>query len=173
MSDFRLLFLQKALAAAKDAQHIFPEYAACEAALESRFGESQLARVDNNLFGMKQHKNSHPIVPKEGATRVGQPPVYPGHVLPTKEYENGKWVTVRQEFIRYPGWHECFQDRMATLIRLAPVFPAYHAALNAKDGETFVTEVSKTWSTDPERAKKVLEIFRRRMRVIGGSPTSP
>ena len=149
MSDFRLLFLQKALAAAKDAQHIFPEYAACEAALESRYGESQLARVDNNLFGMKQHKHH----------------IYGSHALPAREYEDGEWITVRQEFIKYPGWHECFQDRMATLIRLAPVFPAYHAALKTADGESFVTEVSKSWSTDP-RAKKVLEIYQRRMRLI-------
>jgi flagellum-specific peptidoglycan hydrolase FlgJ len=150
VSDYRLRFLEKALEAARDAQHIFPEYAACEAALESRFGEAQLARLDNNLFGMKQHKHH----------------LYGSHVLPTREYENGEWIIVRQEFIKYPSWHECFQDQMATLLRLAPVMPHYHAALNARDGEAFVREVSKSWSTDPERAKKVLDVYRQRMRLI-------
>ncbi len=47
-------FLSKACAAARSAGHIFPEYAACEAALESGWGMSGLAQKANNLFGQKQ-----------------------------------------------------------------------------------------------------------------------
>ena len=47
-------FLRQASAAARAAGHIFPDYAACEAALESTWGQSRLAREANNLFGQKQ-----------------------------------------------------------------------------------------------------------------------
>ena len=57
MTDEQRQFLAKAAAA--QARHVFPEMAACEAALESGFGKSGLAREDNNLFGMKQHP--HPV----------------------------------------------------------------------------------------------------------------
>ena len=52
--------------AAKTGGHIFPEMAACEAGLESghpdpqtgytMYGQSELAREGNNLFGTKQHE---------------------------------------------------------------------------------------------------------------------
>jgi hypothetical protein len=48
---------------------------------------------------------------------------------------------------------------MAVLQRLGRAYPAYAAALAAKDGATFVTLVSKRWSTDPCRAAKVLGIW--------------
>jgi flagellum-specific peptidoglycan hydrolase FlgJ len=137
-------FLNKATEQAALAHHPFPQIAACEAALESSWGNSQLARDGFNLFGMKQH--AHPI--------------YGTMQLPTKEFLEGNWVTVQAGWVNYPNWQACFADRLATLERLSSVYPHYKAALDAKDEETFVTEVSKTWSTDPERANKVLSIYR-------------
>lgn len=138
-------FLLRALDAAKKADHIFPEMASCEAALESKYGESMLAAAYRNLFGMKQHQH----------------PVFGTHVLPTKEFLDGKWKELNSSWIVYPDWASCFADRMATLKRLSPFasFWHYNNALNAATPEGYVTEVSKTWSTDPERAKKVLEIY--------------
>lgn len=136
-------FLQLAAAAAEKAGHVWPEQAACEAALESGYGQSQLAIADKNLFGMKQHQH----------------PIYGTHVLPTKEFLDGKWVTLNSSWITYPDWPSCFADRMATLQRLAPVYPHYAAALAAASGTTYVMEVSATWSTDPARAEKVLAIY--------------
>ena len=143
MTEQQREFLVKAAAAAKQAGHVFPEMAACEAALESGFGKSGLATEDNNLFGMKQHKH----------------PIYGTHVLPTKEFENGEWEQVQASWIHYPGWPDCFTDRMATLQRLANAYPHYSAALNAKDRDSYIEEVSKTWSTDPQRAAKVKAIY--------------
>jgi hypothetical protein len=40
-------------------------------------------------------------------------------------------------------------------------YPAFAAALHATTGEEFVRQVSVKWSTDPQRAEKVLEIYRR------------
>lgn len=137
-------FVNVASDGAREAGHPWPEFAACEAALESDYGQSSLARNDNNLFGCKQH--SHPI--------------YGAVYLPTREFLSGSWTTVEGEFVRYPSYAASFKDRIDTLKRLAPLYPHYRAALNAKNGEEFVKEVSKTWSTDPLRAEKVLAIYK-------------
>jgi flagellum-specific peptidoglycan hydrolase FlgJ len=83
----RRAFVNAAIEAAEEAGHPWPEYAACEAALESDFGQSQLARDDNNLFGCKQHVH----------------PVYGTVYLPTREFLSGGWVTMEAAFIRYPN----------------------------------------------------------------------
>jgi hypothetical protein len=49
---------------------------------------------------------------------------------------------------------------MALLHRLEPSYPAYARALSATTGEAFIEEVSRAWSTDPQRAAKVLAIHR-------------
>lgn len=129
--------------AAGKAQHVFPQMAAAEAALESAFGRSALARDGNNLFGIKLH--GHPIL---GPIR-----------LPTKECLDNNWVVVSADWMKYGSVADCFADRMSTLSRLAPSYPNYAAALDAADAVTYVTEVSKKWSTDPDRAQKVIAIY--------------
>jgi len=117
--------------------------AACEAGLESGYGRSILALQDNNLFGLKQRAH----------------PVYGTVSLPTREFVNGEWEEVEANFVRYADWQQCFLDRMATLQRLASVYPHYAAALAASNGEEYVRQVSQTWSTDPNRGEKVLAIY--------------
>jgi flagellum-specific peptidoglycan hydrolase FlgJ len=143
MLPFEEQFLRKAWSAALAAKHIYAEMAACEAALESGYGRSQLASQDRNLFGMKQHQH-----PEFGTVS-----------LPTREFIDGKWLALNSNWIVYPDWASCFSDRMATLERLAPFYPHYKAALTAPNGEEYVRQVSQTWSTDPQRAQKVLAIF--------------
>lgn len=143
MTPAQLEFLKQAAAAARAAGHAFPEMAACEAALESAWGRSGLAVTDHNLFGMKQHRH----------------PVYGTHVLPTREFEGGMWRSVSAAWVSYPDVEACFADRMNSLRRLAAVFPHYKNALTATDAAGYVREVSRTWSTDPARADKVIAIF--------------
>ena len=143
-------FLTRALASARAARHIFPEYAACEAALESAWGQSRLALQANNLFGEKQ---SHP-------------PIGDSVSLPTKEFIHGSWVTVSATWARFADWSDCFSARMALLHKLAKAYPAYAAALSAVDGSSFVTLVSKRWSTDPVRAAKVLSVWQTHRHVL-------
>lgn len=140
LSSIQKDFLDRVSRAAEQAGHIFPTMAACEAALESGFGTSGLAVADHNLFGMKQHTH----------------PVYGTHVLPTREYIGGEWKQVDAAWVSYPDETACFIDRMATLHRLSSVYPHYAAALAATDCYVYVKEVSTTWSTDPERANKVI-----------------
>ena len=138
-------FLTKAAAAARASGHLFPEYAACEAALESGWGMSHLAVEANNLFGQKQ---AHPPLP--GTDTVS---------LPTREFLHGAWVVVQANWVKFPDWAACFKERMALLQSLSEVWPHYKTALSATTGEQFITEVSKTWSTDPARAGKVLSVY--------------
>ena len=138
-------FLRKACAAAAAASHIFPQYAACEAALESGWGMSKLAVEANNLFGQKQ---AHPAL---GGTQT--------MMLPTREFLHGAWVTVEANWVRFADWSGCFAERMALLRALRRAYPNYAAALEATTGEQFIAEVSKTWSTDPQRAGKVLSVY--------------
>jgi flagellum-specific peptidoglycan hydrolase FlgJ len=142
-------FLDVTSKGAEDAGAIFPSMQACEAALESGYGSSELARDAFNLFGTKQHTH----------------PEYGTLNLPTKEFLDDKWVACEAEWVKYPSLADCFADRMATLQRLAPHYPHYAAALAAPDAETFVSQVSLTWSTDPQRAAKVLSIWNQYMTV--------
>jgi flagellum-specific peptidoglycan hydrolase FlgJ len=130
---------------ASDSGHIFPAYAACEAALESAWGRSRLAVEANNLFGQKQSKP-----PLAGTETL---------VLPTREFLQGEWTTVNASWVRFASWSDCFRARMRLLRRLSPKYPHYAAALAATTGEEFILEVSQTWSTDPDRARKVLAIY--------------
>lgn len=152
----QLQWLQEMTVNAKNAGHVFPAMAACEAALESAWGKSKLAEEDNNLFGMKQHQH----------------PVYGTASLPTKEFENGQWVTVNAEFVQYPDAETCFFDRMATLRRMQKWYPHYANAVCAADAQTYITEVSQTWSTDPNRATKVLGIYNELVGSTGNTAPS-
>ena len=140
-------FLQQACNAAQASGHIWPLYAACEAALESAWGTSKLALEDNNLFGMKQHRHA----------------IFGTVILPTQEFLGLDWIKTEAPFVRYPDWAACFADRMATLRRLAPErgFEHYALALDAPNGQEYVIQVSMKWSTDPRRAQKVLSIYGR------------
>ena len=117
LTDTQKLYVQNIAAKAATSDHCWPKMAAAEAALESGFGTSQLARFDNNIFGMKQHK--HPIF---GTVN-----------LPTKEFLHGEWEVVQASWIIYPDLPSCFNDRMKTLDLLKNVYPNYAHALMATD----------------------------------------
>jgi len=138
-------FLLRAAAAARVAGHLYPDFAACEAALESGWGHSQLAVEANNLFGQKQ---AHPPLP--GTETLS---------LPTREFLHGAWVSVQANWVKFSGWESCFRERMSLLRSLARAWPNYRRALAAKTGEQFIAAVSRTWSTDPARAGKVLSVY--------------
>jgi flagellum-specific peptidoglycan hydrolase FlgJ len=152
MNDIQRQFLDQATAEAVKANHVFPQMAACEAALESTWGHSELAREANNLFGMKQH--AHPI--------------FGTMTLPTHEVLDGKWVPVSATWVKYPDWRACFADRLATLERLSNAYPHYKAALNAKDARSYIVEVSATWSTDQMRALKVQGVYEEYLAQLKG-----
>lgn len=135
MNDLQRQFLNRATAEAVKANHPFAQMAACEAALESSWGNSELARDANNLFGMKLHQHN----------------IYGKINLPTREWSAAKgWMQVPGvDWEKYPDWRSCFCDRLVTLERLSNAYPHYKAALDAPDAKSYIISVSESWSTDP------------------------
>ena len=63
---------------------------------------------------------------------------------------NGK----QYDWLKFRSLQECFEARMLKLRR----FNMYYLALRAKTGGEYIREVSKLWSTDSERPRKVMEL---------------
>jgi flagellum-specific peptidoglycan hydrolase FlgJ len=155
-------FFLKAIRAAVEAGHVFPEFASCEAALESDWGLSQLALKANDLFGQKEGFSSsefpelkirtHEVLTAAQVARVKNWPYGP----PVKRDDGRFDAIVEATWPIFPDWKTSFAERME-LLRRATV---YHDALKASDGESFVREVSKHWATDPMRAEKVMITYR-------------
>ena len=139
-------FLTKAVAQARASGHIWPEYAACESALETGWGSSELCRLANNLFGQKQ-----------GPQTAGFPTIS----IQTYEVIGGVGKIVPAVWPKFGSWADSFTARMKLLHALSVLYPDYAAALSATNGEGFITSVSKKWSTDPQRGVKVLQIYKR------------
>jgi len=135
VNDLQKQFLDRATAEAVKANHPFPKMAACEAALESSWGNSQLAREACNLFGMKEHQHN----------------AFGKINLPTREWSAAQgWTQVPgADWEKYPDWRACFCDRLVTLERLSNAYAHYKRALDARDARTYIVEVSESWSTDP------------------------
>lgn len=90
---------------------------------------------------------------------------YPYVTALTKEYANGKWVTIKAKFKKYSSFDECFRDH-ANLLQKS----LYKTALDKfkKDGDlvAYVNSVSKVYATDPNYAKKILNIMDSLMEVV-------
>lgn len=133
--------------AAKTAGHIFPEYAACEAAIEAaevpkpgdvpnrNFGKSELFIKANNIFGQKAPAKLLP-----GMKTIA---------IETEEYVHGQTRTMNANWLMFPTLADCFAARMALLKRLPTI---YGAALKAKSGEEFVQQVSASWKLADEKS---------------------
>ena len=130
---------------AKASQHIWPAMAACEACLETGWLSDELGKDYNNVFGRK--------------VSVGAENPYQQVRLPTKEDIGDRVVSIWATFVWYPSKAESFTDRMALLERLQDTYPDYKAALHAATPEDYISSVSAKWSTDPDRGKKVLQIY--------------
>lgn len=135
-------FLEQAIAAARAAAAASgfpPGITVAQAALESAWGESQLARIANNYFGIKAHGERESIA------------------LPTTEIVAGVAERVTAHFARYASMAECFADRDALLAR-ARCYAEARAVAQAP--EAFARALARRWATDPEYAEKLLAVYR-------------
>lgn len=162
-------FLERAIQAAHAVEHPWPDYAACEAALESAWGESKLSVQANNLFGQKQ-----------GFTTMGVETIS----IPTHEVLSADKVKTAdpQSFLKAPelrsdGRYDCvvaaiwpkfanWEGSFSARVHLLQALHSYSRAIAATSGTDFIRRVSQVWSTDPLRADKVLAIYDRH--VAGG-----
>jgi len=116
-------FLTAAFTAAKAAGHIFPDWAACEAAHASKFGTIPAAVKGNNLFDFR-------VPAKRG----------PGTL--TIPMEHASKLVMR---LRFPSWEDCFRHR-AQWMQAVTMF---YLVRRAKTGEDYIAEMNKL-ASDPE-----------------------
>ena len=147
----RAQFISTALDAARAAREagapIVPEIAAAQAALESRYGESELAKRGNNLFGIKA-----------GASWGG-----PVLRLRTREFDpDHGWREVVVRWRAYSDWAACFEDYGRIIARLPWYADAVRAAQRG-DPLGYLRGLlprlgEPGWATDPGYERKVLDI---------------
>ncbi len=126
-----------------------------QAALESAWGESGLAKQGRNLFGIK-------------ADAAWQGDVL---VLPTKEFLKGSWTTVYARWRKYANWQECLEDHAAFLRRNRRYAPAFD---HSEDSEAFARAVAAAgYATDPNYADKLVATIRARGLAALDRPAVP
>ena len=105
---------------------------------ESGWGRSVLATADHNLFGIK------------GAG--------PGRdMLPTREHENGVWVTRTAPFRIYRNVAESIEDHG----RLLATDPAYRPAMASRGRpDAFATALTGVYATDPGYGSSLIALMR-------------
>ena len=105
---------------------------------ESGWGQSALATADYNVFGIK-------------GTGPGR------DMLPTREYENGAWVTRSAPFRVYHNITESIEDHS----RLLATGPAYqHAMASRHLPDAFATALTGVYATDPDYGSNLIALMR-------------
>lgn len=127
----RAAFLQKLVDAARASGHIWPTWAAVEAALDSDWGTTELAQKANNVFNLR--------APARFASNMANQ-IYVQTV-------NGK----QYDWLKFGTLEACFAARMGKLRS----FGMYYQAVRAKSGAAYIDLISPIWSADKERAAKV------------------
>jgi hypothetical protein len=106
---------------------------------ESGWGQSELATADHNLFGIK------------GAGPAGS------DRRPTREYENGAWVTRTASFRVYRNIAESISDHS----RLLATGPAYQHAMAVRHlPDAFANALTGVYATDPDYGSHLVALMR-------------
>jgi flagellum-specific peptidoglycan hydrolase FlgJ len=118
---------------------------------ESGWGQSALAIRDHNLFGIK------------GTGPAGS------DALPTREFENGHWVTVTAQFRVYHNVAESIADH-SELLATGPSYQ--HAMANRHVPDAFATNLTGVYATDPqygETLKWVMDNYKLKVHEASGA----
>ncbi len=121
---------------------------------ESGWGQSALAITDHNLFGIK------------GSGPAGT------DMQPTREYQNGQWVTVTAPFRVYHNVAESIADHS----QLLATGPSYqHAMADRHLPDAFATDLTGVYATDPQYGSNLMAIMRlyNLYRYGAGAPGAP
>ena len=113
-----------------------------QAAHESNWGSSGLTKSANNLFGMTGE-----------SWKAAKKPVVE---MPTDEYVNGKFVSVKRPFRKYDSWLESCKD-WANNIATTPRYASAYQAARAHNSQLFFTLVAAAgYATDPNYGQKLV-----------------
>lgn len=129
--------------AAYQSSNILPSILAAQAILETGWGQSELARNANNLFGIKGSYN-------------GQ-----SYTVRTREEDaNGKSFYVNAAFRKYPSYKESFIDRANFFTSSDWRKQVYKDVIAATDYKSQVKELDASpYATDQQYGQKLLDII--------------
>lgn len=119
--------------AAKKAGAKFPELVAAQWALESGYGKH--VSGENNFFGLK------------GA----------GTNRNTKEYINGRWITIQDSFLDFPDLETCVFYLVERWYKDFNVYQGCNRAANREDAARWL--VREGYATDPTYADKLIKLM--------------
>ena len=138
-SEFIMRLSTAAVASAK-ATGVPASITIAQAALESGWGESALAKTGNNLFGIKA-----------GSLWRGQT-----LTMNTKEFIKGQWVVVPALWRKYPNWQASIDDHAAFLKRN----PRYRGCFDCSSVQSFALALAQAgYATDPDYPGKLLRLI--------------
>lgn len=113
----------------------FPEVVAAQWALESFFGKHTSGK--NNFFGIKGT---------------------PGTVKETKEFVNGKWITIKDTFKDYKTLEDCVKDLITMWYK---DYKGYKGVNRAKSWEECCLLLrSEGYATDPTYPQKLIKLIK-------------
>ena len=123
---------------------LFPSVTIAQACLESNFGQSELSRKYNNLFGVK---GTDPNTSRE---------------LTTSEFVNDHWETVTGRFRVYDTYEESIEAHTRLFVNGTTWNrKQYQHVLAAKDYATQAQALETDgYATDPDYAKKLIDIIK-------------
>ena len=151
-TEFIMRLTTAAVASAK-ATGVPASITIAQAALESGWGESALAKTGNNLFGIKADS------------------LWRGQTLTlnTKEFIKVQWVVVPALWRKYPSWQASIDDHAGFLKRN----PRYKACFACSTAQAFAKALSQAgYATDPEYTNKLIAVMdRHQLQALdGGGP---
>lgn len=117
---------------------VLPSLIIAQAILESGWGKSFLSIEGKNLFGIKKGNWQGEVIS-----------------LPTKEYENNRWITVTSYFRKYNNYGESIKDHTDVLMQ-----DRYQEVVKAKnyiDGAKALQRCG--YATDPNYATLLIQII--------------
>ncbi|TYA14406.1 mannosyl-glycoprotein endo-beta-N-acetylglucosamidase [Paenibacillus faecis] len=107
-----------------------------QAALESNWGSSGLARQANNLFGIKGNGPAGSVM------------------MPTTEYRNGSPIRIHAPFRKYRSWAESIADHTRLLQN-----KRYAGVLRRSGQEAAKAVAAAGYATDPSYASKLIGLM--------------
>lgn len=122
--------------------HVLASITIAQAALESDWGQSELATKYNNLFGVKETGTNSAL-------------------MTTKEYVNGQWIEIKASFAVYPSWQKSIEAHTKLFVDgLEGDQAHYQQVINATNYQQAAQALQENgYATDPDYAQKLITII--------------
>lgn len=143
----KVAFIHKIVPVAESEQrktHVLASITIAQAALESDWGQSELAQKYNNLFGVKGTGQNSAL-------------------MTTNEYVNGQWIIVKANFVVYPSWSASIEAHTQLLVDGLEGDPRhYQQVIDSSDYQEAANALQDNgYATDPQYAQKLIDIIQK------------